>query len=90
MVWKDLSNDAKSVIEWIENPFTGERETLVIEAGTIFSMDYNGIQKTSITISEALYNEIKTYVKNDEELEYEEKDGVFSFRIKATSSLKLH
>ena len=90
MVWKDLSNDAKSVIEWIENPFTGERETIAIGVGMIFSMNYKGIQKTSITISETLYEEIKAYVMDDEDLEYEEKDGIFSFRVKETSPLKLH
>lgn len=36
MKWNDLSNDAKSIIEWVENPFTNKRETIEIKIGEVF------------------------------------------------------
>lgn len=36
MNWTELSNNAQSVIEWIENPFTGKRETVYIKVGESF------------------------------------------------------
>lgn len=31
MLWTDLSNDGKSVIEWVEDPFTNKRTTIEIK-----------------------------------------------------------
>ena len=36
MEWNDLSNSAKSIIEWVENPFTNQRETIEIKIGEVF------------------------------------------------------
>ena len=38
MKWNDLSNDAKSIIEWVENPFTNKRETIEIKIGEVFEI----------------------------------------------------
>jgi hypothetical protein len=33
MKWEDLSNDAKSILEWVEHVYTGKRQELIIERG---------------------------------------------------------
>ena len=38
--WKDLSDEAKSVIEWVVNPFTNSKEVVRIKAGEIFYVKY--------------------------------------------------
>lgn len=34
--WKNLSNEAKGIIEWVVSPFTNMRETIEIKIGSIF------------------------------------------------------
>lgn len=36
MEWKDLSDKAKGILEWVENPYTKNRETIKIKIGEVF------------------------------------------------------
>lgn len=40
MLWADLSNQAKSVIEWVEDPFTDRRTTIEIKIGERFQRNF--------------------------------------------------
>ena len=33
MEWKNLSDKAKGILEWVENPYTKNRETIEIKIG---------------------------------------------------------
>lgn len=36
MEWKDLSDEAQGIIEWVVSPFTNFKETIEIKIGEIF------------------------------------------------------
>lgn len=86
MEWKNLSNEAKSVIEWVENPYTNRRETIKIEVGGCF----NPIREVNIQITEVLFNEILSWVQYDKEITYEHNGNKLIFQLSDSSKVKLH
>ena len=87
MEWKILSNEAKSVIEWVENPYTNRRETIKIEVGGFF----NPIKDVNIQITKELFNEILSWVQYDKEITYKLDDGSkLEFKLSDDSKVKLH
>ena len=65
MKWNDLTNDAKSIIEWIENPFTNKKETIEVKIGEVFHRKCpmycgnNGKKPdVNILITKELYQEV--------------------------------
>ena len=97
MKWNDLSNDAKSIIEWVENPFTNKRETIEIKIGEVFHRKCpmycgnNGKQPdVNILITKELYQEVLRFVIEDDEIQCEQfMDGLL-FKLKEDSKVKLH
>ena len=97
MKWNDLSNDAKSIIEWVENPFTNKRETIEIKIGEVFHrkcpMYYgdNGRQPdVNILVTKELYQEILRFVTEDDKNQCKQfMDGLL-FKLKEYSKVKLH
>lgn len=98
MLWKELSNEAKSIIEWIEDPFTNRRTTIEIKIGERFQRkcpmycgDFSGEeQNMDILITRELYQEILRFVSEDKELQYEQFTDSLIFKIKDDSNLDLH
>ena len=86
MIWKDLSNEAKSVIEWVENPYANRREIIKIEIGGYF----NPIREVNIQITEDLFNEILSWVQYDKEMTYELDGDNLTFKLSDDSKVKLH
>lgn len=88
MEWKNLSDKAKSVIEWVENPYTHKREIIAIEVGGYF----NPIREVNIQITEELFKEILSWVESDKELIYNYKyvEKKLTFRLRDGSCIKLH
>ena len=97
MEWNELSNEAKSVIEWVENPFTNKRETIEIKIGEVFHRKCpmycgnNGKQPdVNIFITKELYQEVLRFVIEDDEIQCEQfMDGLL-FKLKEDSKVKLH
>lgn len=97
MKWNDLSNDAKSIIEWVENPFTNKRETIEIKIGEVFHRKCpmycgnNGEQPdVNILITKELYQEVLKFVTEDDEIQYEQLIDGLLFKLKEDSKVKLH
>ena len=93
MMWKDLSNEAKSVIEWVENPYTNRKEIIIIEIGDHFIKEnlpvYHGEHdKVDIFITEELYNEILEYVTHDDNIDCALSKNRLIFKLK--DDVKLH
>lgn len=88
MEWKDLSDDAVKVIEWVENPYTGKRETISIEIGGYFKP----IDIVNIKITKELFEEILSWVESDKELVYNYKyvENKLTFRLRDDSCTKLY
>lgn len=98
MLWADLSNEAKSVIEWVEDPFTNRRTKIEIKIGERFQRkcpmycgDYSDEgQNVDILITKELYQEILRFVTEDKELQCEQFADSLIFKIGDSSELKLH
>lgn len=98
MLWTELSNEAKSIIEWIEDPFTNKRATIDIKIGErfqrkcpIYCGDFSGKeQNVNILITKEIYQEILQFVTEDKELQCEQFTGNLIFKIRDDSELKLH
>ena len=97
MKWNDLSNDAKSIIEWVENPFTNKRETIEIKIGEVFHKkcpmyfgNNGGQPDVNILITKELYQEVLRFVTEDDEIQYEQFIDGLLFKLKEDSKVKLH
>lgn len=98
MLWTELSNEAKSIIEWIEDPFTDKRATIDIKIGErfqrkcpIYCGDFSGKeQNVDILITKEIYQEILQFVTEDKELQCELFTDNLIFKIRDDSELKLH
>lgn len=98
MLWEDLSNRAKSVIEWVEDPFTNKRTTIEIKIGERFQRkcpmycgDFSGENNNvDIFITKELYQEILQFVTEDKELQSEHFTDSLIFKIRDDSDLVLH
>ncbi len=90
MEWKNLSEEAKSVLEWVENPFTKERETIEIKIGEKFYRkcpklcgDFREpLDDTDILITKQLYQEILRYVTESEDMLCNQYTDGLIFRLK--------
>ena len=90
MEWKELSNEAKSVIEWVENPFSNKKENIEIQEGVNFQRKTHGY-KCNIPMTMQLFSEIITYVVSDNNLEtvsHDANTNNYVFRMK--EDVKLH
>lgn len=96
MKWKDLSDEAKNVIEWVENPFTDKKECVEIQVGInfqrkvpMYAEERSG--KCDIPMTKKLFSEIIKYVSSDNNLEtvsYDVNTNKYVFRMK--EDIKLH
>ena len=79
MLWKELSRDAKNVIEWVEDPYTGKKKEITIKIGEVFSP----MSDIKIFITEELFEEITKFIRLDENMCYELKDDIITFWLKS-------
>lgn len=90
MKWTDLSDEAKSVIEWVVSPITNFKKTIEIKIGETFHRecpkfcgDYGEpIGNIDIPITRELFQEILRYVKQSEDMQYEQQENKLIFRLK--------
>lgn len=90
MEWKNLSEEAKGVIEWVVSPITNFKKTIKIKIGETFHrrcpkfcVDYrNTIDSIDIPITKELFQEILEYVSRQEDMEYKKSSDSLIFRLK--------
>lgn len=90
MEWKNLSEEAKGIIEWVINPFTDVRETIEIKIGEVFHRKYpklcidfyEPIVNVNILVTQNLYQEILKYVTEFEDIQCNQYTDGLIFRLK--------
>lgn len=90
MEWKNLSEEAKGVIEWVVSPIINFKQTIEIKIGETFHrkcprfcMDYKDpIGNIDILITKELFQEILKYVSKQEDMEYEKSFDSLTFKLK--------
>ena len=76
--WNDLDDNAKSILEWVSHPFTGEEGIVNIKAGEDFYKNYKNFLtigdafydtgEVRIPVTKEIYNTILDYVSGDKDL----------------------
>lgn len=90
MEWKDLSEEAKSIIEWVVSPITNWKQTIEIKIGEIFHRDcprfcgevYGKSSSIDVLVTKKLYQEVLKYVSKQEDIQYKESPDRLIFRLK--------
>lgn len=88
--WKNLSDEAKGIIEWVVSPFTNFKQTIEIKIGGVFQRkcpelcgDFGEpLGDVNILITKELFQEVSKYVVEQEDMEYKQSDGSLAFRLK--------
>ena len=89
MEWKDLSDKAKGILEWVENPYTKNRETIKIKIGEVFYRkcpklcgDFGeSLDNVNILVTKELYQEVLCYVTESEDMLYRQLADGIVFRL---------
>lgn len=90
MEWKNLSEEAKSIIEWVVSPITNWKQTIEIKIGETFHRDcprfcgevYGKSSSVDILVTKKLYQEVLKYVSKQEDMKYEQSHDKLIFRLK--------
>lgn len=90
MEWKNLSDKAKGILEWVENPYTKKRETIEIKIGGVFYRkcpklcgDFEEpLGDVNIPITQKLYHEILKFVTESKDLQCTQFTNGLIFRLK--------
>ena len=88
MEWRNLSDEAQGIIEWVVNPFTDKKETITIKVDGLFHRDcprfYFGkpLDNVNILVTDELYAEVLKYVTQSKDMEYEQSGEKLVFRLK--------
>lgn len=83
MKWADLSNEAQSILEWVEHVITGRRQTLRIKLGETFHQSciaFGG--DVDIPVTQELFQEIKTWLPFSEDTVYEIQKDLIVVKLK--------
>lgn len=62
MQWKDLSKEAKSILEWVEHVWTGQRQTLEIEKGKTWVQPVKYVGDVVVPVTVELFEEISKWL----------------------------
>ena len=80
LIWKNMSNESKSILEWLESPVTDKKLTLTVEKNQVWSVMWSNI---NIMVTEDIFNEIKQYVnQKDNVIMIEDSGDRLVFRLK--------
>lgn len=90
MEWKNLSDEAKGILEWVEDPYTKKRETIEIKIGSIFHRNCpklcgdfgEPLGDVNILVTQKLYQEILKYVTNSEDIQCTQFTDGLIFKLK--------
>jgi len=80
LIWKNMSNESTSILEWLESPVTDKKLTLTIEKNKVWTRGWGNI---NIMVTEDIFDEIKQYVNQEDDIIMVEDSGdKLIFRLK--------
>lgn len=65
LVWKNMSEESTSILEWLESPVTDKKLTLTVKKNQVWSREWGNI---NIMVTEDIFNEIKQYVNQEDDI----------------------
>ena len=72
LIWKNMSNESTSILEWLESPVTDKKLTLKVEKNQVWTREWGNI---NILVTEDIFNEIKQYVNQEDDIIMVEDSG---------------
>jgi len=80
LVWKNMSEESRSILEWLENPVTDKKLILTVKKNQMWSREWGNI---NIMVTEDIFNEIKQYInQKDDIIMVEDSGDKLIFRLK--------
>jgi len=80
LIWKNMSNESTSILEWLESPVTNKKLTLTVEKNQVWTRNWT---KINIMITDDIFDEIKQYVNQEDDIIMVEDSGdrlIFKFK----------
>jgi len=72
LVWKNMSEESTSILEWFESPVTNKKLTLTVEKNKVWTRNWT---KINIMVTEDIFDEIKQYVNQEDDIVMVEDSG---------------
>jgi len=72
LIWKNMSNESTSILEWLESPVTDKKLTLIVKKNQVWTREWGNI---NIMVTEDIFNEIKQYVNQKDDIIMVEDSG---------------
>jgi len=72
LVWKNMSNESRSILEWLESPMTDKKLTLIVEKNKVWTRNFTNI---NIMVTDDIFNEIRQYVNQKDDIIMVEDSG---------------
>ena len=72
LIWKNMSNESTSILEWLESPVTNKKLTLTVEKNQVWTRNWT---KINIMITDDIFDEIKQYVNQEDDIVMVEDSG---------------
>jgi len=72
LIWKNMTNESTSILEWLESPITDKKLTLTVKKNQVWSREWGNI---NIMVTEDVFNEIKQYVNQEDDIIMVEDSG---------------
>jgi len=80
LIWKNMSNESTSILEWLESPVTDKKLTLTVKKNQVWTREWGNV---NIMVTEEVFNEIKQYVNQEDDIIMVEDSGdKLIFRLK--------
>ena len=80
LIWKNMSEESTSILEWLESPVTDKKLTLTVKKNQMWSKEWGNI---NIMVTEEIFNEIRQYVNQEDDIIMVEDSGdKLIFRLK--------
>ncbi|GAA4879777.1 hypothetical protein GCM10023310_69940 [Paenibacillus vulneris] len=88
MKWADLSNEAKSILEWVEHVWTGKRQVLTIERGKLWVQPVKYVGDVKVPVTDELFDEIKRWLPYSKDTVHKIEDDIMTVTLK--DGVRLH
>jgi len=80
LIWKNMSEESTSILEWLESPVTDKKLTLTVKKNQMWSREWGNI---NIMVTESVFDEIRQYVNQEDDIIMVEDSGdKLIFRLK--------
>ena len=80
LIWKNMSNESKSILEWLESPVTDKKLTLTVKKNQMWTRVWGNI---NIMVTDDIFDEIRQYINQEDDIiMVEDSEDSLVFKLK--------